>query len=344
MIFCKVTPRAANGLLETWPMIVMCLVIVGSGFASGALACRLLAHSYPQVAAQSALLKVAIAFPNSFSVPLTMLLALEDHPIFTAQREAGLFADRVTSLFVVSCKRWGLHPPALTLSPVPVCVVSAVRSHRSRGRCVLDVGPLVDRLPGAHRKLQQPPSVVRQGAQPADNLRRGRCVRRQRRCAARLRLGESGAPGLALHTDRRGPRLLQSCPRAAHDHRAGGAAERRAAGSSRLVARRVIQARGVRSHPRGRAVAFQLRARDPHRRRRGRAALPRSDAACRRVCRGRRRSAGPRARDRRGARIGVAPLGRHLRPCTPPLLLGTEMRGLWRRAGHMAATLTVPLP
>jgi len=83
VIFFRIIPNAnAHSFAAIWPMAVMCLVVVLTGLTLGWLSSSLITKGEPRAAPFKGLLMVALAFPNSFSVPLTLQLALSDCPIF----------------------------------------------------------------------------------------------------------------------------------------------------------------------------------------------------------------------------------------------------------------------
>merc|ERR1719362_2213283 len=78
LILVQVTPHMRLGtLLDIWPLAAMCLCTVAYGLVMG----FFLSRSIPKF---RGLLMVAAAFPNSFSVPLTLLLAVGDQPALQA--------------------------------------------------------------------------------------------------------------------------------------------------------------------------------------------------------------------------------------------------------------------
>lgn len=124
LIVLKVLPNVSGATLRAaWPMALMCLVIVSWGFGSGWCACRLLRRRHPAVAELSGLVMTALAFPNSFSVPYSVFLALGAHP---ALQQPGAppaphaaVEARASSLFLFSyvvwvAARWSIGYPALT--------------------------------------------------------------------------------------------------------------------------------------------------------------------------------------------------------------------------------------
>ena len=92
-------------------MALNCLCIVGFGFASGTCLCRILRRSHPkEMADLSGLVLVSISFPNSFSVPLTLFIAVAGHPSLQPpgmRMSVEATVDRATSLFLFSCASAG---------------------------------------------------------------------------------------------------------------------------------------------------------------------------------------------------------------------------------------------
>lgn len=112
LILEKVTPNMNIAeLISIWPLSLMCVLIVFYGLSVGAAVSRMLQafHSaaFPKY---RGLVMVASAFPNSFSVPLTMMLALGDEPILLANGQHGgdALAARVNMLFLMSYSVWVL--------------------------------------------------------------------------------------------------------------------------------------------------------------------------------------------------------------------------------------------
>lgn len=120
LVLLKVLPNVSiDTLASVWPNALMCVMIVGFGFGAGRVACRVLQQRHPAAFPQlSGLMTVAIAFPNSFSVPLTLFLAMADHPAFVTADATASPADRGTSAFLFSyvlwiLARWSIGYPAL---------------------------------------------------------------------------------------------------------------------------------------------------------------------------------------------------------------------------------------
>uniref|UniRef100_A0A7S4RJR3 Uncharacterized protein n=1 Tax=Alexandrium monilatum TaxID=311494 RepID=A0A7S4RJR3_9DINO len=104
LIFKKVLPNTNAGvLLDVWPLGVVCCASVLYGLLAGALVGR----GTPRF---RGMVMVAIAFPNSFSVPLTLMLALGDLPVLLTQGQPGgdALAARVNFLFLMSYSLWTL--------------------------------------------------------------------------------------------------------------------------------------------------------------------------------------------------------------------------------------------
>ncbi|CAJ1396999.1 unnamed protein product [Effrenium voratum] len=122
LILRKVPPLISfQQLLTTWPLLLLCLCTVVYGLLAGAAAARLL-----KLRSFSGLIMTAVAFPNSFSVPMTLLLALGPHPALQAwdasdasEATAQALHDRVVVLFLNSfpiwvVARWGIGFPVLS--------------------------------------------------------------------------------------------------------------------------------------------------------------------------------------------------------------------------------------
>lgn len=78
-----ITPDRLAGVA---PMALMCLAMVSYGFVAGWCLTRVLRRRHPEAMRRlSGLVCVSIAFPNSFSVPYTLFLALADHPALQPQ-------------------------------------------------------------------------------------------------------------------------------------------------------------------------------------------------------------------------------------------------------------------
>ena len=119
LILLKVLPNVrAETLVAVWPMTLVCFVCVSFGLSSGWLVCRL-----TRVGSLSGLVMTALAFPNSFSVPFTLFLAVSDHPALqqpgAPPRSAAEVESHAASLFLYSYvvwvfARWSIGYPALT--------------------------------------------------------------------------------------------------------------------------------------------------------------------------------------------------------------------------------------
>lgn len=147
LIFEKVTPNMGLAELRAVsPLILFCFVLVSFGLALGAVGATLLSKcvANPEsVLRFKTLVMVACAFPNSFSVPLTLMLALGDHPAFANTEGEEALRSRENMLFLLSyafwvLARWSIGYPilagALTFStwrakvfnpPVVACLVAA---------------------------------------------------------------------------------------------------------------------------------------------------------------------------------------------------------------------------
>ncbi|CAE7922075.1 unnamed protein product, partial [Symbiodinium sp. KB8] len=110
---------------SVWPLLVACICVVLFGLFAGKLAAKAVgAGNY------TGLLMTAVAFPNSFSVPMTLLLSIGPHQALLDEAEAERFAespaevaqevhDRVVLLFLSSyplwvVARWGIGFPILS--------------------------------------------------------------------------------------------------------------------------------------------------------------------------------------------------------------------------------------
>jgi len=117
---CLILEKVASNmsvdtLLDVWPLGVMCVTTVVYGLGLG----MAVGHRIP---AYKPMIMVAIAFPNSFSVPLTLMLALGDVPaLLDGGRQVGgeVLAARVNLLFMMSYSiwvlaRWSIGYPVLS--------------------------------------------------------------------------------------------------------------------------------------------------------------------------------------------------------------------------------------
>eukprot|EP00445_Apocalathium_hangoei_P001738 CAMPEP_0203861586 /NCGR_PEP_ID=MMETSP0359-20131031/13092_1 /ASSEMBLY_ACC=CAM_ASM_000338 /TAXON_ID=268821 /ORGANISM="Scrippsiella Hangoei, Strain SHTV-5" /LENGTH=490 /DNA_ID=CAMNT_0050778841 /DNA_START=49 /DNA_END=1518 /DNA_ORIENTATION=- len=148
LILGKVTPNMSFAeLLDIWPLIAMCGFVVVFGLGAGALVSRGLAARWPGAFPKyKGLVMVALAFPNSFSVPITLLLAIGDHPVLVGVDGQGgdTLRARVALLFLMSYSvwvlaRWSIGYPILSgalsfaewrakalNSPVKACLLATV--------------------------------------------------------------------------------------------------------------------------------------------------------------------------------------------------------------------------
>uniref|UniRef100_A0A7S1AL65 Uncharacterized protein n=1 Tax=Noctiluca scintillans TaxID=2966 RepID=A0A7S1AL65_NOCSC len=111
LIFDKVTPNTnAEDLRALWPMAVMCVFTVAYGLGAGAAIGTFLARFVREqrtVLLYRPVLMVASGFPNSFSVPLVLMLALGDDPVLTKMGCSGkALSDRINLLFLLSYVVW----------------------------------------------------------------------------------------------------------------------------------------------------------------------------------------------------------------------------------------------
>lgn len=107
LILQKVTPNMRVVDLQVlWPIAVMCLFTVGFGLFCGKMTSKKISSSDPTT--MSSLMMVATGFPNSFSVPLTLTLALPDEVLATYNSGDESISTRVKLLFVVSYGMWVL--------------------------------------------------------------------------------------------------------------------------------------------------------------------------------------------------------------------------------------------
>eukprot|EP00439_Symbiodinium_sp_Y106_P035175 s305_g4.t1 len=126
LILRKAPPLISPAQLwSVWPLLVACICVVLFGLFTGKLAAKAVgAGNY------SGLLMTAVAFPNSFSVPMTLLLSIGPHQALLDEAEAERFAespvevaqevhDRIVLLFLSSyplwvVARWGIGFPILS--------------------------------------------------------------------------------------------------------------------------------------------------------------------------------------------------------------------------------------
>lgn len=112
LILGKVTPNMnLREMLVIWPLLVMCVAMVVFGLLAGAVASRCMAAKYPAAFPRyEGLVMVALAFPNAFSVPMTLLLAIGDDPVLV--RAGGPSGEALHSqiqmLFLMSYAVWVL--------------------------------------------------------------------------------------------------------------------------------------------------------------------------------------------------------------------------------------------
>jgi len=147
LILGKVTPNMSlSVLMNLWPLFAMIPFVVVYGLVAGALVSRALASCWPQAFPKyRGLIMVAIGFPNSFSVPLTLLLAVGDHPVLVKTGFSGEdLHDRISLIFLISyaawvLARWSIGYPVLSgvmsftewrkkalNSPVRACIMATI--------------------------------------------------------------------------------------------------------------------------------------------------------------------------------------------------------------------------
>lgn len=115
LIFKTVLPHSSLAvLLDIWPLALVCVVSIIYGLLAGAV----IGRKTPRF---RGMLMVAVAFPNSFSVPLTLMLALGDLPVLLSHGQQGgeALTSRVNFLFLMSYSlwvlaRWSIGYPILT--------------------------------------------------------------------------------------------------------------------------------------------------------------------------------------------------------------------------------------
>eukprot|EP00658_Telonema_sp_P-2_P073763 TRINITY_DN62873_c0_g1_i1.p2 TRINITY_DN62873_c0_g1~~TRINITY_DN62873_c0_g1_i1.p2 ORF type:complete len:192 (+),score=48.39 TRINITY_DN62873_c0_g1_i1:158-733(+) len=110
MVFYKVVPNiSVEILVSIWPMAAGCLVVVLSGLALGYTASHLLHKQHPSAFPRfQGLLMVALAFPNSFAIPMTLQLTLSDLQVFRQEDlpDADAVRDHTLSLYLFSYVVW----------------------------------------------------------------------------------------------------------------------------------------------------------------------------------------------------------------------------------------------
>ena len=120
----QVLPNISGStLLMIWPMALSCGVVVLCGLSAGYLVSTVLGAQYPDAFPKyRGLLMTALAFPNSFAIPLTLQLTMADlrifeHPGVLEGSEA--VRDHTISLYLFSyvvwvMMRWSIGYPVLT--------------------------------------------------------------------------------------------------------------------------------------------------------------------------------------------------------------------------------------
>eukprot|EP00656_Telonema_subtile_P043197 TRINITY_DN49594_c0_g1_i1.p1 TRINITY_DN49594_c0_g1~~TRINITY_DN49594_c0_g1_i1.p1 ORF type:complete len:386 (-),score=65.41 TRINITY_DN49594_c0_g1_i1:61-1218(-) len=123
MVFYKVVPNVSlDTLLMIWPMTVTSIVVVFSGLAIDYATSAVLSMNHSEAFPRfRGLLMVALAFPNSFAIPLTLQLTLADQSVFHQgdTPDADSVRDRTMSLYLFSYvvwifMRWSVGYPVLT--------------------------------------------------------------------------------------------------------------------------------------------------------------------------------------------------------------------------------------
>ena len=176
LVLHKVLPHVSGAMLvQVWPLALMCMITVFLGLVMG----RFVGLALRLQSGHRGILMVAVAFPNAFATPLTLMLTLSDQPVFQsdATPTASAVADRATQLFLFSyvvwlLARWAIGYPILT---------GGVTSARSLLRKVLNppvIACLVAVIVGA---ISQAASICTEGcialqplATAADYV--GRCM------------------------------------------------------------------------------------------------------------------------------------------------------------------------
>eukprot|EP00927_Polykrikos_kofoidii_P073979 TRINITY_DN69984_c0_g1_i1.p1 TRINITY_DN69984_c0_g1~~TRINITY_DN69984_c0_g1_i1.p1 ORF type:complete len:417 (+),score=61.74 TRINITY_DN69984_c0_g1_i1:119-1252(+) len=104
LIFQQVTPNMnMQAFVSIWPLTLCCLLTVASGLLMGSIAGR-------NLPAYRSLLMVAVAFPNSYAVPLTLMLALGDNSVLVAHGNlsGAALSSRINMLYLLSYSLWVL--------------------------------------------------------------------------------------------------------------------------------------------------------------------------------------------------------------------------------------------
>ena len=109
LIMSKVVPHIdVVKLLHVWPMAVLLVLNVLFGLLVGVGIGRWEQPRYPEAFPKfTGLCQVAIAFPNSFTVPLTLILTLGDNPVLLAGDQPGgeELEGRIISQFLLASSR-----------------------------------------------------------------------------------------------------------------------------------------------------------------------------------------------------------------------------------------------
>lgn len=145
LVLWRVVPHMNSDILQIWPMALMCGCVVISGISAASLLSRVLSRRYPDAFPHYfGFVAVALAFPNAFAVPLTLMLALGEHPLLMEDLPPGVKVEaRVEMLFVLSyafwiVARWSIGYPmmsgAISFSewrakvlnpPIKACLIAA---------------------------------------------------------------------------------------------------------------------------------------------------------------------------------------------------------------------------
>ncbi|CAK0789879.1 unnamed protein product, partial [Prorocentrum cordatum] len=168
LILSRMTPHITPAdIASIWPLAVVCLCVVSCGLAAGAA----VSLAVPGAREHRGLLMTAVAFPNSFAVPLTLVLALGPHRALLGEGAGAVrgfwqpsesaaeeLRARVEFLFLTSYSlwvmaRWGIGFPILTGAisfqewrakvlnpPVKACLLAAAAGLAWRG--LRPAGPL----------------------------------------------------------------------------------------------------------------------------------------------------------------------------------------------------------